>query len=103
MLFRSGLARFLEGDGWIAWGAIPTDRPIGERSTTHWKVLAGLWCELTQRGCDAERLRRQALVTPACGLFTHAEQVATRVFTIVREVSDHLNGCGGSNPLSIGA
>ena len=34
------LARFLDGDGWIAWGAVPTDRPVGESADPHWRALA---------------------------------------------------------------
>jgi hypothetical protein len=52
------LARFLDGDGWIAWGAVPTDRPVGESADPHWRVLARVWCELTRRGCDPVPLRR---------------------------------------------
>ena len=97
------LASFLESGGWIAWGVVHTDGPVPTSSHRPWRELDHLWQELAVGGCDLDGLRRQSLVTPACGLFTHAEQVATRVFGIVREVSDRLNGCGGSNPLSIGA
>ena len=44
------LARFLDGDGWVAWGAVPTDRPVGESVEPHWRHLASVWCELTRRG-----------------------------------------------------
>ncbi len=27
----TALSRFLDGGGWIAWGAIPTHRPVGEQ------------------------------------------------------------------------
>ena len=54
------LSRFLDGDGWIAWGAIPTDRPVGESADKHWRRLAMVWCELTRRGCDPVPLRRAA-------------------------------------------
>ncbi len=46
------LARHIDADGWIAWGAIPTDRPIGDSGDALWRKLAGVWCELTRRGCD---------------------------------------------------
>ena len=35
-----GAGRFLDGDGWIAWGAVPTDRPVGESADPHWRALA---------------------------------------------------------------
>ena len=42
------LARFLDGDGWIAWGAVPTDRPVGESADPHWRALAA--CGASSRG-----------------------------------------------------
>ena len=62
------LARHLDADGWIASGAVPTDRPVGESVEPLWRALVGVWCELTRRGCDPVRLRTQSVVTPACGL-----------------------------------
>ncbi len=58
------LARFLDGDGWIAWGAVPTDRPVGESADPHWRTLARVWCDLTRRGCDPVPLRTRGLITP---------------------------------------
>ena len=34
------LSRFLDGDGWVAWGAIPTHRPVGEQAQPLWKRVA---------------------------------------------------------------
>ena len=62
------LVRHLDADGWIAWGAVPTDRPVGESPEPLWRRLVTLWCELTRRGCEPLRLRNQAIITPACGL-----------------------------------
>ena len=98
------LAAFLENGGWVAWGVVPTDRPIPTSSYRPWRDLNNLWQALARGGCDLDRLRSQALLTPACGLFAHAESVTDRVFHLVREVSERLTGCGGSAPiLSIGA
>ena len=66
------MSRFLEGDGWVAWGAIPTHRPVGEHAQPLWKNLLDLWCELTAEvaircGCGAKRssLRRAAWLVTA--------------------------------------
>ena len=32
---------FLDGGGWIAWGAVPTDRPVGGSPDRYWRELAG--------------------------------------------------------------
>ncbi|HYF46448.1 MAG TPA: hypothetical protein VD926_09585, partial [Acidimicrobiales bacterium] len=34
------LGRFLERDGWIAWGAVPTDQPVGEVGDGLWRRLS---------------------------------------------------------------
>ena len=80
------LARFLDGDGWIAWGAVPTDRPVGDHVAPLWKALTDVWRELAQRGCDPERLRHQAMVTPACGLSGHGESQAERALRLAHEL-----------------
>ena len=78
------LSRFLDGDGWIAWGAIPTDRPVGESADKHWRRLAMVWCELTRRGCDPVPLATRGMITPACGLAGYGASQAERVLGIAR-------------------
>lgn len=81
------LQRFLDHGGWIAWGAVATDGPIGVTAGRAWHHLSGLWCELVQGGADPVALRRQSLVTPHCGLGTHTPVVAERVCRTVRDIS----------------
>jgi hypothetical protein len=97
------MARFLEGDGWVAWGAIPTHRPVGEQAQPLWKSLLELWCELTRRGCDPVRLRRQALVAPACGLAGHGVSQAERTLLLAREIGGRVHDHGAATKLAIGA
>jgi hypothetical protein len=97
------LAAFLDDGGWIAWGVVPTDGPIPTSSNRPWRDLNAVWQSLSRGGCDLDRLQSQSLLSPACGLFTHAESVASRVFRILRELSDRLTGCGGSTPITLGA
>ena len=65
------IARFLDGDGWVAWGAVPTDRPVGESADPHWRHLAEVWCELhasrLRPGAPAHARDDHACVR-ACGL-----------------------------------
>ena len=79
--------QFLENGGWIAWGAIATDGPIGVTSGRAWHQLSSLWCELVQGGADPVLLRRQSLVTPHCGLAMHSPAVAERLCRMVRDIS----------------
>lgn len=97
------LAGFLDKGGWIAWGAIPTDGPVGTSSDRYWRDLASLWCSLVEAGVDAVLLRRQAVVTPACGLALHDEDTAERVARLLDEVAERVASQATATHLTIGA
>jgi hypothetical protein len=97
------LARFLDGDGWIAWGAVPTDRPVGESADPHWRRLAKVWCELTRRGCDPLPLRTRGLITPACGLAGYGASQAERVLGIAHELAARVHDQAVAARLTLGA
>jgi len=97
------IGRHLDGGGWIAWGAVPTDKPVGEQATPLWKALVGLWCELTRRGCDPVQLRSQALITPACGLAGHGPSQAERAMLLAREIGARVHDQAAATKLTIGA
>jgi hypothetical protein len=97
------LARFLDGDGWIAWGAVPTDRPVGESADPHWRTLARVWCDLTRRGCDPVPLRTRGLITPACGLAGYGASQAERVLGIARDLASRVHDQAVAARLTLGA
>jgi len=81
------LIRFLESGGWVAWGAVPTGGPIVTSADRPWRRLSELWCKLVEHGADPAMLRRQALVTPECGLGLHSPAVAERIHRITADVA----------------
>lgn len=97
------IARHLDADGWVAWGAVPTDRPVGESVDPLWRALAAVWCELTRRGCDPVRLRTQGVVTPACGLAGHGPSQAERALRLARAVADRVHDQAVAARLTLGA
>jgi hypothetical protein len=97
------LARFLDGDGWIAWGAVPTDRPVGESADPHWRRLAAVWCELTKLGLDPVPLRARGLITPACGLAGYGASQAERVLGIARELAARVHDQAVAARFTLGA
>jgi hypothetical protein len=97
------LSRFLDGGGWVAWGAIPTHRPVGEQPQPLWKALLDTWCELTRRGCDPVQLRRQAIVAPACGLAGHGASQAERAMLLAREIGNRVHDHAAATKLAVGA
>ena len=97
------LDRFLRNGGWIAWGAIATEGPIGVTSSRSWQQLSKLWCELVQRGCDPELLRSQSLVTPECGLGALGVGVAEQLCSSLRDVSRKLRSESAAAKFVLGA
>jgi hypothetical protein len=96
-------SRFLDGGGWLVWGAIPTHRPVGEHAQPLWKALLETWCELTRRGCDPARLRTQALVAPACGLAGHGASQAERALLLAHDIGSRVHHHAAACKLAVGA
>ncbi|MBS1848049.1 MAG: hypothetical protein JST73_07200 [Actinobacteria bacterium] len=97
------LGTFLDDGGWIAWGAIPTSAPFGERAGLYWKTLSKQWCELVQQGADPVLIRRRSLITPHCGLAEHEPDQAERVLRLCELVAASLQEQAVSVKLSVGA
>ncbi|HET8930876.1 MAG TPA: hypothetical protein VFN21_09490 [Acidimicrobiales bacterium] len=97
------LTAFLEGGGWIAWGAVPTSAPVGERAGLYWKTLSKQWCSLVQQGADPVLIRRRSLITPHCGLAEHGPEQAEHVLKLCALVAGSLQEQAVSVKLSVGA
>ena len=98
------LAGFLERGGWVAWGAVPTDRPIGTTVERLWRMLSVLWCTLVaEGGCDPVRLRTQAMITPACGLWRHGVPQAQQVLQFTNRLAERLHDQAIGVRLTVGA
>ncbi|MFK8024093.1 MAG: hypothetical protein AB8G26_09050 [Ilumatobacter sp.] len=97
------LERFIDGGGVIAWGILPTAGPTAMRSERYWRQLSALWCQLVERGVDASALRRQALLSPECGLAGHQVSTARRVARLTAEVGRKVNTQATSTMLTLGA
>jgi hypothetical protein len=97
------LDRFLEGGGWVAWGAVPTEGPVGGGVDRLWRSLSALWCQLVRAGVDPVRLRSQALVTPHGGLGRHHVDQAGNVLNLVDRLAGRLYDQATGLRLSVGA
>lgn len=101
--YADTVARHLDAGGWIAWGAVPTDQPIGEGPDVLWRKLVTLWCELTRRGADPRAVRTQAIITPACGLAGHGPSQAARALGLCRTLADRVGDQAVATRLTVGA
>jgi hypothetical protein len=88
------LGPFLEGGGWVAWGAVPTDGPLGPLdgggARRLWRHLATRWHSLADGGVDPVLLRQRALVTPACGLARHDETQAALALRLTASLGSRI-------------
>jgi hypothetical protein len=97
-------ASFLDAGGWVAWGAVPTDRPIGTTVDRMWRQLNLLWSDLvTDGGCDPVLLRTQAMITPACGLARHGVTQAEQVVWFTNRLAERLHDQAIASRYSVGA
>lgn len=97
------LSRFVQQGGWVAWGVVPTDQPLGTTIDRYWQGLSAVWGRLAESGCDPVLLRTQALVTPACGLAGYQASQAARVFQLVNALADRLRSQAVGLRLQVGA
>jgi len=97
------IVRHLDADGWVAWGAVPTDRPVGDSADPLWRRLVTIWCDLTRRGCDPVGIRTHALVTPACGLAGHGPSQAARALRLAQTMADRIGDQAVAARLTVGA
>ena len=101
--YAGQLSKFLDGGGVIAWGVVATDGPLMNSADRAWKKLSAVWCELVQGGCDAQKLRQQSLVTPACGVAMHSESSVAQIFTQVRDIGERVRTQALATRLTVGA
>jgi methionine synthase II (cobalamin-independent) len=87
-LYPAELAAFIERDGLLSWGLVPTNKPLdGLTAKDLVKLLDAHIERLAAKGLDPERLRRQALLTPSCGMGTLGVGEAERVLALLGEAA----------------
>ena len=96
-------ADFLERGGWLAWGAVPTDRPLGETAEILWRRLVTEWDALAEAGCEPRWLVEQALITPACGLVGLDVAQAGHVLDLTNHLAQRVEARAVELGLTLGA
>jgi len=94
LLFADDLKRFIEKGGIVAWGIVPTLKPEAlEKATSSelTKRLKEALEELARKtGIPAEKIVKQSLVTPSCGMGTLPEHLVDVALRLNREVAEAL-------------
>lgn len=97
------LGRFLDAGGFIAWGAVPVDEPLGSGVERLWRRLSALWADLAQAGLDPLLLRERSIITPSAGMGNFGLSQAERVIRLTSELSERVFNQVVGARLSIGA
>lgn len=91
-LYPDEVAAFLEREGTIAWGVVPSTPDAFEaenlqsligRLENGIELLAG-------KGVEKETIHRQSLVTPTCGLSGLSEEQSEAALKMTRDISGHM-------------
>lgn len=87
--YTAELKDYLERGGVVAWGLVPTgDWAYDENVDSLLNRLKELWDQLVARGVDENLLKRQALLTPACGTGLLEPDLARRIYELNLQVSE---------------
>lgn len=97
------LSRFLESGGFVAWGAVPVDEPLGSGVERLWRRLSAAWADLARAGIDPLLLRERSIITPTAGLGSFGVSQAERVMQLAGELSERVFNQVVGARLSIGA
>jgi len=77
---------------------------VGTTVDRLWRQLSTLWCDLVGAGgCDPVKLRTQAMITPACGLFRHGVTQAEQVLEFTGRLAERLHDQAIGVKLQVGA
>ena len=88
-LYPEAIASFLERGGVIAWGVVPASAAALDESvdSLDQRLRQGM-AGLEALGVSRERLLRQAMLTPACGLGSVDVEVAEAAFMLLRGLAE---------------
>jgi hypothetical protein len=96
-LYPKELAAFYERGGSLSWGIVPTSgaaASIGAPALA--RELEERMTALERKGIPRARVRRQALLTPACGLGSRTVAEADDVLRVLGEVAAAFRGGGAA-------
>ncbi|HUU41004.1 MAG TPA: hypothetical protein VMW42_08695, partial [Desulfatiglandales bacterium] len=88
LLYKNDIIKFLEGEGIIAWGAVPTASFSGEENVNHLKMRLEKGLKILYKwGIDWDTITKQSILTPACGLGTLESDKAGKVLKFLSSLS----------------
>ncbi len=91
LLYREAVNKFIERDGILAWGIVPTDEKVlNESADSLKKKFLSSIEKLVKNGIEEKKLLTNFLFTPSCGLGTKSEPVAEKALLLTSELSKEI-------------
>jgi methionine synthase II (cobalamin-independent) len=91
-LYPEAVQKFIGKGGSLAWGVIPNNEETLKKETPAklTKHVVKLVDELEEKGVDADKLLKQSILTPQCGLSGLDEASASKAMDLLLAVSEEL-------------
>ena len=94
--YASSIKRFIEKDGVLVWGIVPTGVEFFEKENMDSLIaqLVGVWQILGKKGIDIDHLLTRSLLSPAtcCLVNPDKEKTVEKAFEFVNQLSTELKG-----------
>jgi hypothetical protein len=91
LLYAKDIKKFMENNGFLAWGLIPTNERITSVSFSELeKIFNRAISILTKEGVDRELIFSRSFITPSCGTGSMNDRDALKVFEINKNFSNYL-------------
>lgn len=90
-LYAPDIDAFLQKGGWLAWGIVPTGSPELVAKETSARLISKrdeLVALFEGKGIARDRLMKQMLLTPSCGMGTLPAPSAERVLDLLHQLGD---------------
>jgi hypothetical protein len=91
VLYAESLKSFLEREGAICWGIVPTqdDDALKNADSLLARLGEGI-SALVKKGIPRELVEERVLLSPSCGLGSLSEAKAESIFRVLAEISAHV-------------
>lgn len=92
--YAASIKRFLENDGILVWGIVPTGFETFEKEDINSLTaqLENVWQVLAKKGIDISYMRQKSMLSPAtcCLVNPDKEKTVEKAFAVVQKLSDIL-------------
>jgi len=91
-LYPERLKEYLNRGGMIAWGIVPASDKINQETVK--KIVERFYRGveiLAAKGIDKDRILAQSLITPSCGVGSLPPEIAEKIISMTREVSNEIS------------